>query len=692
MSQAEPETPGRKRGPLFYVLAGSGVLLAALFAWLTLGGTPATSPKNNRTESGGENNLELARQGLARETDLNSCRTAVQQLNTYFRQYPRFQAPPLETDQKKRLQKFFGLDEGSLAEIESSPFTLLDTHHLDECFLLRDAALSLQAGGVAAKGADGKPVRRQPLEQAAAAFTWVMDQVRDEERAAGPGTDPGLAGPAAKVIAPPAFALRRGWGSPLERALVFLALLRQVAPATELQGCLVYCPGAGREGDAPAEPGDGRLWACGVVVEGGPDVFLFDPRLGLPIPGPHGKGIATLAQAAQNAEVLRQLTVQDAHRYDVTAAQASAAELRLVCPLSALAPRMRYLQDQLLPPVVRVNLAVNPFEDLERLQKAARREGGKEFKVGPWQEPVVRGSLAGPGLLQRFLPPEEGGSTGPGEVPKLYLFQVSFLPLQAMPELFRDEIRFPPNVGLGRRIREAFVRPFVESVLDPGKPRNLILRGRFGKAARELTLERGKLAEQMQHRQRAQNLDKRVAEWSDRAITLYAAQLNPQLHGSKEALQEIEQQITQLWSMPQVEPILIMLYGATARPRDREAVYLLALCKHCEAEQIQARLDLQARAGGPSAAAGEDARLARQVWHDAADWWQRYADEYPGEPGNGAARRLRGRALAMLGRRDEAAALWENLSPPLTPMGQVAGLYLARQIRGEKEKGNGSGR
>ena len=29
----------------------------------------------------------------------------------------------------------------------------------------------------------------------------------------------------------------------------------------------------------------------------GKDVYLFDPNLGLPLPGPKGEGIATLAQA-----------------------------------------------------------------------------------------------------------------------------------------------------------------------------------------------------------------------------------------------------------------------------------------------------------------------------------------------------------------------------------------------------------
>jgi len=79
---------------------------------------------------------------------------------------------------------------------------------------------------------------------------------------------------------PPAFTLRRGWGSSLERALVFVELLRQVGTPDQLRGCLVYCP------EKPS--GLPRLWACGVVVDNGDDIYLFDPRLGLPVPAAGG--------------------------------------------------------------------------------------------------------------------------------------------------------------------------------------------------------------------------------------------------------------------------------------------------------------------------------------------------------------------------------------------------------------------
>ena len=48
----------------------------------------------------------------------------------------------------------------------------------------------------------------------------------------------------------------------------------------KLRGCILTLP----TGDKSAP----RLWAVGVVVGDGKAVYLFDPRLGLPLPGPGG--------------------------------------------------------------------------------------------------------------------------------------------------------------------------------------------------------------------------------------------------------------------------------------------------------------------------------------------------------------------------------------------------------------------
>src|SRR5438034_353003 len=100
--------------------------------------------------------------------------------------------------------------------------------------------------------------------------------------------------------APPEYVIRRGAGSALERALAFLALLQGfLEDEAGLHGCLVTF----RDNDgAPA-----RLWACGVLADGKPDIYLFDPGMGLPLPGKDGKGVATLADLRKDPGLLGQL-------------------------------------------------------------------------------------------------------------------------------------------------------------------------------------------------------------------------------------------------------------------------------------------------------------------------------------------------------------------------------------------------
>jgi hypothetical protein len=116
--------------------------------------------------------------------------------------------------------------------------------------------------------------------------------------------------------------------------------------------------------------------------------------------------------------------------------------------------------------------------------------------------------------------------------------------------------------------------------------------------------------------------------------------------------------------------------GSAAKPLGAEATYLLALCKHEEAEQKQAALD---RLAGEKPAR----RVAdtQDAWKTAADWWKTYRDEYPTAAGAVAARLWQARALTALGQRDAARALLTDLSGGLTPLEETARLYLARRLK-----------
>src|SRR5262249_141879 len=161
------------------------------------------------------------------------------------------------------------------------------------------------------------------LMQAELAFQWVMRQVTLQQRG--------------DELLSPHLVLHGGQGTAHERALVFLALLHQL----NLDGCMIAVPG-----DAP----DQLRFCLPAVLMADADASAFslsEPRLGLPLPGPGGKGVATLAQLREQPELLGPLTADKDAPYDVTPEQARRAEVYLVCPLSALAPRMKFLEDLL---------------------------------------------------------------------------------------------------------------------------------------------------------------------------------------------------------------------------------------------------------------------------------------------------------------------------------------------------------
>jgi hypothetical protein len=646
---------GRTLGIVAWVVlpvALLGVLLA-----LTLRNTtnkPTTDPGQPKAAKE-ENHLAGVRATLAKQNDLATCKAVVAQLNAHLQGDPGSLPPQLPQKTKDDLRKQLGLDEGDLAELTSSTFTPLDAHHLESCFLLRDAARSLEL--VVAAGR----TKQTPLERAELAFAWVVRQVRLQP--------PSAQGDAVtQEPAPPAFVLRRGWGTPLERALVFLAVLEQFGlddeAAAGLQGALLFCPGAGKGEEK------GRLWACGVAVgEHADALHLFDPRLGLPLPGPGGKGVATLAAVRSEPSVLGQLQI-DKVRYDVTPEQAKAAEVFLAVPLSALAPRLALLQnrllrerawkDQTLPPQVRVRLAEDLAQARATVQDAVKKSGSPAL-VALWP--------GGATVLRCFVPKAAGGGdTGKPADLRIVKAEQALVPLQDYPALLSDPRKFSPDQRLGQRLRQIFMNPFV-SCLAPGSAREEILRGRLVNVAPGLVNEQEHWSQAGLRRRAAQpeELQAGIDRWVEEAFARIAAlQANPNDPNARAAEQEI-------WKWRPGDAVAVELFGAIARSRTAEVTYLLGLYNHEVAARRQARKDLAGR--GSSAA---DGRKAEVAWKDAAGYWKEYIDSPGDRPGLVAARRLRGEALAMRGQTKEAVAVWRDLSGPMTDLDRLAHLWLAK--------------
>src|SRR5437660_3059531 len=325
------------------------VVFVGLMVGLRLTTRPAATQQSATRSARGLVTLESIRDLLHKAADYDDCRVAVQQLNLYIDGGPEEKPRSLSPEELELLKNKdqFGLDDGELAEVNRITFTPLDGHHLELCLLLHEAVRSLRLEKLA------------PLDQAAAGFAWVTRQVQLRERSGD--------------ALPPDFVLRRGFGTALERAHVFLAVLQQLG----IDGCMLAIPGK------PGEP-TLRYWLPGALID--KQIYLFDTRLGLPLPGPKGQGIATLAQLRAQPDILRQLTVDDRAPYDVSQDQARQAEIHVACVLSALAPRMRYLQER-LSGTDKVLLSVDPVALVQHFAVGVQSDPMKGVVVRVWNLP-----------------------------------------------------------------------------------------------------------------------------------------------------------------------------------------------------------------------------------------------------------------------------------------------------------------
>jgi hypothetical protein len=634
------------------VLAGLAVLFAVGLALVR----PQTHDTRNKYKDlQNDDSLDQARELLSKANNSAACRSALQQLNVRLGHHAEQGPEPLTDEQRQRLRDQLGLGPDELAEVENPSFSLLDAHHVDVCFLLDDVIRALDVRGLS-----------QP-EQAAAAFAWVTRQVRPVERD--------------EDLLPADFALHRGWGTARQRALVFVNLLEQLG----IPGCVLAT-------DDDKEPL--RPWACGALVSqsgGKKEVLLFDTRLGLPLPGPpapaspeqtaafrlalpvpggEDRQPASLAAVRRQFDLLDALKTDDRHAYDITRRQLEESRLYLVGMLSALAPRMRTLQENLPSARADVRVTFDPAAALTEWKAVASALGEPAPEVRFWKE-ATRSAFT-------FWPPEEGGSDKAG---RLVLRLAELIPRQALPRQVADLEGEP-----GHRVQMMFNRSFVSYALDPGRPPDLVLRGEFDEAARALVETRDQLREEKARLAAAVGVDQKLQTWVGQ---LYEAQANltrAQRGGARDssgqaAVEEARAQLDRAWKEGG-EVVGTLVEGKIAEVQLPDVTYLLALCKQEQAE----RLERQRHRGGTAA----DAQAVRDAWADATSWWDQYAADLAatdravvqlarrGSPA--AARLLDARAHEARGQRDEAARLLQDPSD-LTTLEQTARLYLAHQLK-----------
>jgi hypothetical protein len=658
----------------------------------------STTPAERSSDS-----LATFREAFKKQVGAHSYRNILQQLNITFVGSGEKPAP-LTGTQRQLLAKDVGLDDEELAEIASPTFTALDASYLDQCFLLRDAVRSFDISDLT------------PLARAKNAFAWVMRQVRLQEKDADP--------------LPPAFVLRRGWGTSLERTFIYLVVLHQMG----LDGCLLIYPA-----EASGE-GISRYWIPGVRIDR--EIHLFDTRLGIPLPGANGKGIATLAQVRSRKDYFDQFTIgptDDRHRYDLAPEQVGRAEILLAWPLSALAPRMKYLEDLLARMNTRIRLSADPTAVRKQWEEAvaeAKVPVRLTNRLGdyPYATPLR--------TLRHFLPPSEGG-VDPSTPPRTRQIQAQqeLFPWRRLPrELLQAPysetelvlrlhgafarlfVDFPlpaarnlqiqeldaqnkvSPVGVGRepaRNRDDLLPRFVQYLTEPTRqglhftlalksPRDDMLRGRWEDATAKLVQALDQVRFQKALFQSDPELMKHMGEWLEKVVAVQA-DYQRATKGSGD-LDQIQRRFQQLWvgslnpggdrlqssdpASDRLPPWLPFVVGVAADPMGAQATYLLALCKHEQAERAQARLD--AVTGAPPA---DQLKACRAAWESTAKWWRTYLDEYHAGSEVAGARLGCARALEALGQREQAREVLSNLGGQLSPLDETARLYRAKQLK-----------
>ncbi|GIW81445.1 MAG: hypothetical protein KatS3mg105_3252 [Gemmatales bacterium] len=587
---------------------------------------PAPNRDGEQLEPEVENYLESAYQILAQNTDHAACRNASAQLNSHLDRHPEDRPQPLTEKERTALIEAFGLTASELAEISNAAFTPLDAHYMESCFLLRDAARFLSYGC------------RSPLDQAQAAFDWTIRQVRLVET---------------PQVVPPSFVLRRGAGSSFERGLVFLGLLNQL----EIDGCLF---------DVSRQPNARRRWLVTALID--QKLYLFDPLMGLPLPGTQDNP-ATFSELVQQPKRLDVLNIDPKFPYDVTVADVAKGTLHAFVSLSALAPRMAFAQ-RALQQKNRVVLAAKWQETASRFRQWAEAHR-VAFRI--WKR--TEGAASPVSILREFLPSSEGGADVQEHLVSMHAFpgfDGGISPLQF--KMYRKDIyehqmvnwQYLPeamrarsaNSELGSRCRQLYLGLMTRYLAEP---RNLLLRGRLEEASRVLVGKRDEIRQarltEQQRKQIAQLLDH-----------LQQAELAMIRVKDATAARLARQQFESGW-VEGVKYLTALAVESAAPALEAQTVYLLALCKHEQAVALSRHSAAQGR--NPL-----DLPNVVESWRSAADWWENFANHFGASP---EVRKWQAHALAALGNRQRAADLIRDRNGPIHPIEMTGRLLLARR-------------
>lgn len=612
------------------------VLVALAVAVVALPGCGTKPPKYTTTESDRADEQPpwtKVATPLRKDSDTPSCRQTLTQLNNDLaaKPAPDLQPESLSPDAEKALREALALKDIEVKEIRTSSFGGLDPHYLAECLYLADVARSL--------GVEKLP----PARQAELAFLWVCRQVMIspwilEFQDTGKGV---------VTVVPSVYVLRRGSGSGLERAYVYLGLLQQLG----LDGCLVAGPDTANRVGSPVfnlnEPiPQGPFWAVGARVGG--DVVLFDPWRGEPIPGPDGR-VATLAQVRANPDLLKPWRDDKAKPWTGGSVDAvKGATAYLTAPLSGLAPRFRRLEQELKSELP-VKLAVDPLALKTRFVAETKLADAKL-----WNPPGDAYSVTR--ALGSFFSTEKGGFAASDQMHDDYIVRliprtVFTVPAELLPHA-EGELDLGVPEAWERLVRLS-AGVFAGSFIAPPNPREQIHRGHFAQVTSTLVGKRKGYATAQQRVQTDRTRSSEIANWSKKVRAVYERKTKARGANNPVELADAEHGVDLFWKN-EAGIANVIVDSAVAEAGLAEATYLLALCMHEQAERAQAKLERLTADPREKANVEKARKEAIVMWGEAKGWWTLY-EQGPGGvqdktyPGRAAhAKRLAAQAAARV--------------------------------------------
>lgn len=303
---------------------------------------------------------------------------AVQNLNEYFEQGTRPSDYYLSVDSRSFLkaQPAIGTNE-AVRDLESPIFGRLDARHIEDCMMYNEVATRIAGERLPGETDDLPRVRRL--------FDWMIRHVQlvPALSLAPPNLPQAQARPYDVLLRGMATEAGGGWS---ERGWLFMSLCRQIGIDV---GLLAYTPkrapaALAIEPTPEGSEAENQLvhWVCVALI--GDKAYLFDQRLGIPIPDARGDGVATLEEALSDPKILDRLDLPGQFAYGTNrAALLASGKITVMIDSSRgyFSPKMRLLQERLTGKD-RTILFRDPIEQGRHFLQVLRGRMG-DYKIWP---------------------------------------------------------------------------------------------------------------------------------------------------------------------------------------------------------------------------------------------------------------------------------------------------------------------